>query len=63
MDITDLKSSFWGYKKSDVYEYVAQLNDQFSKKMTETICTYDEQIAELQEKIRRLEKGQEDHEA
>lgn len=55
MDITELKSSFWGYKKSYVCEYIAEMNEQFSKKLMETIKDYDRQIVELNAKINRLE--------
>lgn len=55
MDITELKSGFWGYKKSYVCEYIAEMNEQFSKKLMETIKYYDRQIEELNVKINRLE--------
>lgn len=56
MDITELKSGFWGYKKNNVCEYVAEINEQFSKKLMETIKEYDCQIRELQSKIAQLEQ-------
>ena len=55
MDITKLKSGFWGYKKNHVCEYIAEMNEQFSKKLMETIKDYDRQIVELNAKINRLE--------
>lgn len=55
MNITELKSGFWGYKKSYVCEYIAEMNEQFSKKLLETIKDYDCQIGELNAKINRLE--------
>lgn len=55
MDITELKSGFWGYKKSYVCEYIAGMNEQFSKKLMETIKDYDRQIGELNAKITHLE--------
>lgn len=55
MDITKLKSGFWGYKKSYVCEYIAEMNEQFSKKLMEVIKDYDRQIEELNAKINRLE--------
>ena len=55
MDITELGSSFWGYKKSHVCEYIADMNEQFSKKLMETIKDYDRQIGELHAKITHLE--------
>lgn len=56
MDITELKSGFWGYKKSNVCEYIAGINEQFSQKLMETIRDYDRQIAELHAKITHLEE-------
>lgn len=56
MDITELKSGFWGYKKSYVCEYIAEMNEQFSKKLMEVIKDYDRQIEELNAKINRLEE-------
>lgn len=55
MDIVELKSGFWGYKKSYVCEYIAGMNEQFSKKLMETIKYYDCQMEELNAKINRLE--------
>ena len=55
MDITELKSGFWGYKKNYVCEYIAEMNEQFSKKLMETMKDYDHQIGELNAKINRLE--------
>ena len=55
MDITELKSGFWGYKKSDVCEYIAEMNEKFSQKLMTTVKDYDRQIGELNAKINRLE--------
>ena len=55
MGITELKSGFWGYKKSYVCEYIAEMNEQFSKKLMGTIKDYDRQIEELNAKITHLE--------
>lgn len=55
MDITELKSGFWGYKKNHVCEYIAQMNEHFSQKLVETIRDYDRRTGELQAKIDRLE--------
>lgn len=56
MDITELKSGLWGYKKSYVCEYIAEMNEKFSQKLMETIKNYDQQIGELNAKINRLEE-------
>lgn len=56
MDITELKSSFLGYKKSCVCEYIAEMNEKFSQKLMETIKDYDRQMGELNAKINRLEE-------
>lgn len=56
MDITELKSSFLGYKKSCVCEYIAEMNEKFSQKLMETIKDYDRQMGELKAKINRLEE-------
>ena len=55
MNITELKSGFWGYKKSYVCEYIAEMNEKFSQKLMTTIKGYDQQIGELNAKINRLE--------
>ncbi len=55
MDITELKSGLWGYKKSGVCEYIAGMNEQFSQKLMEVVKDYDRQIGELHAKIERLE--------
>ena len=55
MDITMLKSGFWGYKKDKVCEYIANLNGEFSDKLMETVKNYDHQIQELNTKIAKLE--------
>lgn len=55
MDITMLKSGFWGYKKDKVCEYIANLNGEFSDKLMETVKNYDHQIQELNAKIAKLE--------
>lgn len=55
MNITELKSGYWGYKKSYVCEYIAEMNEKFSQKLMTTIKGYDQQIGELNAKINRLE--------
>ena len=56
MDITSLKSGFWGYQKRSVCEYIAKANEEFSSKLMETIKDYDRTIRELNDKISRLEE-------
>ena len=55
MGITELKCGFLGYKKNLVCEYIAEMNEQFSKKLMDTISDYDSQISELNAKISLLE--------
>ena len=56
MDITSLKSGFWGYKKAGVCEYIAAVNEEFSQKLTDSLKDYDRQLRELNEKISQLEQ-------
>lgn len=56
MDITSLKSGFWGYKKSSVCEYIAGVNEEFSHKIMDTLKDHDRQVRELNEKISQLEE-------
>ena len=35
MKISELRTSLWGYRKGDVCEYVAELDEQFSARLTE----------------------------
>ncbi len=44
MDLTSLRSGFWGYRKADVCDYIAELNENFSRKFNES---YQEQQAFL----------------
>ncbi len=56
MDITRLKKGFWGYKKSDVCEYIAKMNEKFSLKMMDTITAHEQAVQEFNKKIARLEQ-------
>lgn len=56
MDITELKSGLWGYKKNYVCEYIAGMNEQFSQRLMEMVKNYDRQIEELHAKITSLEE-------
>lgn len=56
MDITMLKSGLWGYKKNSVCEYIAEINQEFSYKLMDTIKNYDQKEKELHERISRLEE-------
>lgn len=55
MDISMLKSSFFGYKKSGVCEYIAEINEEFSRKLIDTVKSHDLKEKELNEKIEKLE--------
>lgn len=54
MDITKLKSG-WGYKKSSVYEYIAETNENFSSRLIDMVRDYDKRAEELSLKISQLE--------
>lgn len=56
MNITSLKSGFWGYKKSNVCEYIAKMNEEFSRKLMTALDENDAMIQELQAKVAQLEE-------
>lgn len=59
VNITELKSGFWGYKKNVVCDYIAHINEEYSEKLTEIEKKYNRQISELQENIAELESENE----
>ncbi len=56
MNITSLKSGLWGYRKNDVCEYIAKMNEEFSQKLMEALKENDSMIQELQAKVAQLEE-------
>lgn len=55
LTINSLPTSVFGYKKSSVCEYIAQINEEFSHSVLEKDQYYSQQIKALQEKIEQLE--------
>ncbi len=55
LTINSLPTSIFGYKKSSVCEYIAQINEEFSHSVLEKDQYYSQQIKALQEKIEQLE--------
>ncbi len=56
MDITMLKSGLWGYQKSSVCQYIALINEEFSRKLMDTVEIHEQKERELREKIAQLEE-------
>ncbi len=59
METTTLKSSFFGYSKTSVCEYIARINEEYSKKITDVYAEKDKMQQELRERIAQLEKENE----
>ncbi len=55
LTIDSLPTSVFGYRKSSVCEYIAQINEEFSQNVLEKDQYYLQQIKILQEKIKQLE--------
>ena len=70
MKISELRTSLWGYRKGDVCEYVAELDEQFSARLTERetllretadslrseLAKKEEELAQLRETCERLRR-------
>lgn len=63
MKLKELKSGLFGYQKSSVYQYITDLEEQFSQKLQEkeqeiqTLTQrYQQQIADLEEQVHSLEE-------
>lgn len=56
MNITNFKTSLFGYKKSDVFEYIAQMNEEFTQKLLEAVQEHDRLIQSLNDKIFQLQE-------
>lgn len=59
MDKKAFKNSFWGYSKTSVCEYIARINEEFSRKFLSTIEEHEQIEKELREKIAKMEKENE----
>lgn len=55
MDITMLKSGLWGYQKAGVCAYIAEINEEFSRKLMETVGNCEQKEKALTEKVAALE--------
>ena len=56
MRLEELKQGLWGYKKDAVFQYISQLEDAFSQKMTERDAQVERIIQQDQARIRDLEQ-------
>lgn len=56
MDTKTLKSGFFGYSKTSVYEYIAKMNEEFSQKLIDAMAENEQTQKELREKLTQLEK-------
>lgn len=59
MDKKAFKNSFLGYSKTSVCEYIARINEEFSRKFLSTIAEHEQIQKELREKIAQVEKENE----
>lgn len=59
MDKKAFKNSFWGCSKTSVCEYIARINEEFSRKFLSTIAEHEQIQKELREKIAQVEKENE----
>ncbi len=64
MKLKELKTCFWGYQKAGVFQYITDLEEQFSARLLEKdqqiqelTRGYQEQIAALEEQVKRLQEG------
>ena len=57
MRLEELKQGLWGYKKDAVFQYISQLEDAFSQKMTERDAQVERIIQQDQARIRDLEQA------
>lgn len=55
MDLKNMKKSLFGFSKKDVCEYIAQLNDEFSKALNEEKEKEKNVLSEMQSNIDMLE--------
>ena len=50
----NLKKSFYGYSKESVYEYIAELNEEFSERVLKNDAEHNARIRSLEETINQL---------
>lgn len=56
MRLEELKRGLWGYKKDAVFQYISQLEDTFSQKMTEKDAQVERIVQQEQARIWDLEQ-------
>ena len=64
MKLKELKTGFWGYQKAGVFQYITDLEEQFSarllekdRQIQELTRGYQERIASLEEQVKLLQEG------
>lgn len=55
MKTEDLKTGFWGYKKFSVYQYITELEEDFSEKLLAKDEAYREELERERQRVQRLE--------
>lgn len=56
MTLSDLKTGFFGYKKASVYQYITDLEEQFSTKLVEKDEELKKVVEQYEQKLQRLEE-------
>ena len=56
MQFTEMKKSFWGYKKDDVLLYIAVREEEFSQQLQKKNQEAEDKLLQAKERIRRLEQ-------
>ena len=55
METRGLKNGLFGYSKVSVCEYIAKMNEEFTKKLMDTMSEHENEKKQLKEKLERLE--------
>ncbi len=55
MNLNELKKGFWGYKRESVYEFISNINEEFSQKLIEKDNNNEKHLKELKDRIAELE--------
>lgn len=56
MNVEDLRTGIWGYRKSSVFQYITALENQFSDKMEKMEKEHQNAVADYQEKLQQKDK-------
>lgn len=56
MTLSELKSGFFGYRKTSVYQYITSLEEQFSSKLMEQEAQARKDAEQYQQRIQQLEE-------